>query len=44
MGWRGFGEIVLSLVILPIVASTTSLEFGMPKNPKTFQALIVNNN
>jgi hypothetical protein len=44
MGLRDFGQIVLSMVIFPIVTSMTSLEFGMPKNPKNFQALIVNNN
>ncbi len=44
MGLGDFGQIVLSMVIFPIVTSMTSLEFGIPKNPKNFQALIVNNN
>jgi hypothetical protein len=44
MGLGSFGHIVVSMIVLPIVGSTTSLEFGMPKNRKTFQTLIVDNN
>jgi hypothetical protein len=38
---EGFGQIMFSIVVLPIISSMTSLEYGMPKNPKTFQTLIV---
>jgi hypothetical protein len=40
----GFGRIVLLMVVCLVVCLTTLLESWMPKIPKTFQALIVNNN
>jgi len=40
----GFGQIVLLMVVCLIVHLMTLLESWMPKIPKTFQALIVNNN
>lgn len=38
-GLGGYGQIVLWMIVFLIVGWMTSLKFGMPKNPKVFQAI-----